>query len=166
MRVLFLCWLMVIAFVSKAEDVELTRFEVKGDDFSNEKLYTVKAASYKPDTGVLFITCNESEQSIDIQMWSDGTIFPNESDSDRMYLSVTHKFLSDHEAETTTWHMNMMEYKNAFYAEDSLAFIDNAIESDGVNVRFNKRGQVFKFVFSETNKTEHLTKVREACSKQ
>lgn len=133
---------------------------IVGQDFSNEKVTTLRVDSMEQRPSTLFVSCFPS--GINIQLAFNGTIFPDDISNDGMVVSITHKFYTAEEAHTTNWHMNMMKYKDAWYRGDPKQFISEGIGAQQLNLRLNRNGDIVRFDFSKA--LEHLTTVKGACS--
>ena len=90
-------------------------------------------------------------------------MFPNDIKNGGMIISTTHKFDKSEMAITSDWFMNIMKYKNSWYTGDQIQFAKSAISSNQLNLRLNKRGDVYKFKLNGT--AAHLKKILGECGK-
>src|SRR5690554_3142917 len=141
---------------------EITYSE-KEDDFSNEKIYSLKIPSEKGESATIFISCYP-ESKLNVQLAITGTMFPDDTADGGMIISTTHKFDKAEKAITSNWFMNLMKYKNSWYRGDILEFSKDAIRSNQLNIRLNKRSDIFKFPLKGS--AVHLTKILANCGKK
>jgi hypothetical protein len=146
--------------INAYSDVEYTE---SGDDFSNEKIYSLKIPSEKGQSAVVFISCYP-ENKLNVQLAITGTMFPDDTADGGMIISTTHKFDKAEKAITSNWFMNLMKYKNAWYRGDVLQFTKDAIRSNQLNIRLNKRNDIFKFPLKGS--ADHLHKILSNCGKK
>ena len=132
------------------------------DDFSSGTVYSLKIPSIKGESAVLFISCRPQNE-LSVQLAITGTIFPNDLKDGGMIVSTTHKFDKSEEAITSDWFMNIMKYKNSWYTGDKVEFAKSAIESSQLNMRLNKRGDVYRFKLNGT--AAHLSRILDYCGK-
>lgn len=151
-------FLMVLSSLALAE----VQYTESKDDFSNGTVFTLKIPSIEGESAVLFVSCRP-ENELSIQLAITGTMFPNEMKNGGMVISTTHKFDKSEEAVTSDWFMNIMKYKNSWYTGDKVEFAKSAIVSNQLNLRLNKRGDVYKFRLDGT--AAHLKKLLAACGK-
>jgi hypothetical protein len=114
------------------------------DDFSNGTVFTVKVTTQINGPATLFISCYP-EHKLDVQLAISGTMFPDSVTEGGMLVSTTHKFDKAKVATTSDWFMNIMKYENSWYQGDKAAFIASAISSEALNIRLNKRNDIYKF---------------------
>src|SRR5690554_1564122 len=146
--------------INAHSDVEYTETT---DDFSNEKIYSLKIPSDKGPSAVVFISCYP-ENKLSVQLAITGTMFPDDTADGGMIISTTHKFDKAEKAITSNWFMNLMKYKNSWYRGDILEFSKDAIRSNQLNIRLNKRSDIFKFPLKGS--AVHLTKILANCGKK
>jgi hypothetical protein len=138
-------------------DVE---YSETADDFSNEKVYSLRIPSDKGESAVIFVSCYP-ENKLNIQLAISGTMFPDDTIDSGMIISTTHKFDKADKAVISDWYMNLMKYKNAWYQGDKVEFAKHVGSSNQLNVRLNKRNDIFKFPLNGT--TVHINKILEKC---
>lgn len=155
MKYLFLLLSLLVVSYAQAK----ATYQEKGDEFSNGKTYSVKITSHDSIASALFISCQSGE--LGVQLASTKTMFPNDSDGNGMTISTTFKFSNESEPVTSSWFMNLMKYNNAWYSGDINEFIDNAISSEKLSIRQNKRGDVYRFKLDDAK--EYLAKVKSNC---
>jgi hypothetical protein len=139
------------------------QYTEKEDDFSNDKVYSLKIPSIKGESAVIFISCHPKNK-LDVQLAITGTMFPNDAVGGGMIISTTHKFDKAEEAITSDWFMNLMKYKNAWYRGNKVEFAKSAIVSDQLSLRLNKRNDIYKFKLNDT--AVHLQKILGACGEK
>ena len=100
-------------------------------------------------------------EKIQVQLITSIVIFPDDSNDSGMTVVITHKFDTATAAHRTTWDMNMMKYKNAWYSGNGVDFIIESVNSKTLALKLDKNGDVFKFDFS--NAKDDLLKVARAC---
>jgi len=125
-------------------NLAIAQYTETQDDFSNEKVYSLKIPSIEGESAVMAISCYPKKE-LDIQLAITGTMFPNDTADGGMSISTTHKFDKSEDVITSDWFMNIMKFQNAWYRGDKVAFVKSAIISDQLNLKLNKRGDVFKF---------------------
>ena len=153
---------LVLALTAINAHAEVT-YSVSEDDFSNEKVYSLKIPSEKGPTAVVFISCYPGSK-LSIQLAITGTMFPDNTSGNGMIISTTHKFDKSEKAITSDWYMNLMKYKNAWYQGDKTQFAKEAARSNQLNIRLNKRGDVFRFPLAGT--ATHLRGILKNCGSE
>lgn len=138
-------------------------YSEKEDDFSNEKVYTLKIPSEKGESALIFISCYP-ESKLDVQLAITGTMFPDDTSDGGMIISTTHKFDKAEKAITSDWYMNLMKYKNAWYQGDKVEFAREAAKSSQLNIRLNKRNDIFRFPLKGT--AVHLKNILKSCGRE
>lgn len=133
------------------------------DNLSNEKTYSLKIPSDKGQLAVVFISCYP-ENKLDVQLEIFGTMFPDDTVDDGKIISTTHKFDKAEKSITSNWFMNRMKYKNAWYRGDVLEFAKDTIRSNQLNIRLNKKNDIFKFPLKGS--AVHLNKILSNCGKK
>ena len=119
-------------------------YSENADDFSNGTVSTVKITTRVNEPATLFVACYPGNK-LDIQLAISGTMFPDSAAGGGMLISTTHKFDKANAAITSDWFMNIMKYENAWYRGDKAAFVRSAIISSALNIRLNKRNDIYKF---------------------
>lgn len=150
--------LLVFACSSTLADVQYT--ETK-DDFSNDTVYSVRITTTQNEPAVLFLSCYPGNK-LDIQLAIAGTMFPDDVTDRGMLISTTHKFDKAESAVTSNWFMNLMKYENSWYRGDEVEFIKDAMRSNQLNIRLNKRNDIFRFGLKGT--AVHLKKILNECT--
>lgn len=151
--------MMLVLCVSKVHsEVKYTETE---DDFSNKKIYSLKIPSDKGESAAIFVSCYEQNR-LDIQLAVTGTMFPDDTKDGGMIISTTHKFDKSETAVTSYWYMNLMKYKNSSYQGDKIDFARGIAFSDYLNIRLNKRNDVFKFPLKGAS--DYVKKIVKNCS--
>lgn len=143
---------------------EITYSE-KEDDFSNEKIYSLKIPSEKGESATIFISCYP-ESKLNVQLAITGTMFPDDTSGGGMIISTTHKFDKAEKAITSDWYMNLMKYKNAWYQGDKVEFAKEAARSNQLNIRLNKRSDVFRFPLTDAGVAAHLKNILKSCGSE
>lgn len=133
------------------------------DDFSNDVIYSLTIPSLKGGSTILIVAC-QPKNKLNIQFATTKTMFPDDTSSEGMIISTTHKFDKAEEAITSNWHMNMMKYNNSWFSGNKPDFINDAIRSNQLNLRLNKRSDVFKFSLKGT--ASNLKKIIAKCSQK
>ncbi len=130
------------------------------DDFSNDIVYSLKISTSKNKPAAIFMSCYPGGK-LNIQLAINGTMFPDTTSDGGMLISTTHKFDKAENSITSNWFMNMMKYKNSWYQGEKVEFINDAIKSNQLNIRLNKRNDIFKF--SLKGIATHLRKIQSKC---
>lgn len=151
--------ILLIIFLSPYALAEVEYVE-SGDDFSNGKVYTLKISTAINEPAIMYLSCYPNNK-LSIQLAPSEVMFPDSSDENGMKISTTYKFDKAASASTSNWHMNMMKYYSSWYDGDKVSFINSAIRSTKLNVRLNKRNDIFKFNISDASK--HLKKILNKC---
>lgn len=132
--------------LSKRQDSNDVRYEEGKDEFSTNTYHRVSLLTSDAAPATLFITVY-SNATTEIQLATKNVIFPDDTTSDlsRMKLSVTYKFDNSDRTDKSFWLMNVMKYHNAWYQDDHVCFLDEAIRSDRLSIRLDKSGDVYRF---------------------
>lgn len=152
----------VLALTAANAYSEVTYTE-REDDFNNEKVYSLKIPSDKGESAVVFVSCSPGNK-LDVQLAITGTMFPDDTKDGGMIISTTHKFDKAEAAITSDWYMNLMKYKNSWYQGDKVEFARHAALSIHLNIRLNKRSDIFKFPLEGT--AVHLKKILRNCGSE
>lgn len=134
-------------------------YSEKKDDFSTGKILSFDLTSTN-NKAKLFIGCYPKKK-ISVQIATTDTIFPDDTVDSGMVANVTFKFDSFDDVNTSKWFMALMKYDRAWFVGDTLDFTKKAVKANQLNVRFNKRNDVYKFKLVGTAK--HLPKLIKAC---
>lgn len=138
-----------------------SKYTEESDEFGEGSIQRLMLATDEKILGSLFISCFSGE-SLQAQIRSDKTIFPNESRNGAMWVNATYKVDTEKKPTSQEWKMNLMKYKDAFQVKGTAKMITDMMKGNKLSLRLDKSGHVFRFDLAGTKKD--LKKIMKACN--
>lgn len=129
-------------------------------EFSSGTIYRMLIYTTDRAPSGLAFACYPPDK-LQIQFLPSKTIFPDDSNADFMFVSVTHRFDTEPAPDQTIWKMNWMEYKSAWYQGDSEAFGLLLKDANTLSIRLDKTNTIYRFSLKGTSR--YVSKIINAC---
>ena len=151
--------LLSLSLVTSAQ-AAMTEYSVDDDEFGDGEVHQVRISTDDTSRAALFLSCY-SRDELQMQLHTDGTIFPDQLEDNHMRLEVTHKVDTAPDAVTKSWQMNIMEYNDAWLHSGVRELAEEMLEGERLSMRLDRRGTIYRFDLGDAQ--EYIPKVLSAC---